>query len=180
MQVSGVRFMPARRTLVSWRILLSMHAMAFVAYLAAILISALLTPTLLAASTPCFLNMWLTTPFAEYPSSLPQGTPAVQQATDVTDSRVEMLQHQRTGSSARPVPAKGVVEGLPAHELVPLHARGDNNVLGQILKFHAHVDGGDSQVGKCCLRTHVMVSISVAEETNNLRTHCSSTLLNCL
>ena len=54
-----------------------MHAKACAAYLAAILISALLMPTLLAASTPCFLNLWLTSPFAEYPSSLPQGTPAM-------------------------------------------------------------------------------------------------------
>ena len=42
-----------------------------------VLISALLMPTLLAASAPCFLNLWLTSPLAEYPSSLPQGTPAV-------------------------------------------------------------------------------------------------------
>ena len=53
------------------------HAKACAAYLAAILISALLMPTLLTASTPCFLNLWLTSPFAEYSSSLPQGTPAV-------------------------------------------------------------------------------------------------------
>ena len=71
-----------------------MHAKACAAYLAAILISALLMPTLLAASTPCFLNLWLTSPFAEYPSTLPQGTPAMLQATDVSDSRVQMLQHQ--------------------------------------------------------------------------------------
>ena len=56
--------------------LFRMHAMGCIAYLAAILISALLMPTLFAASTPCFLNLWLTSPFAEYPSSLPQGTPA--------------------------------------------------------------------------------------------------------
>ena len=55
-------------------ILFRMQTMGCVAYLAAILISALLMPTLLAASTPCFLNLWLTFP---YPSSLPQGTPAV-------------------------------------------------------------------------------------------------------
>ena len=58
-------------------ILFRMHAMGCIAYLAAILISALLMPTLLAASTPCFLNLWLTSPLAEYPPSLPQGTPAV-------------------------------------------------------------------------------------------------------
>ena len=57
--------------------LFRMHATACAAYLATILISALLMPTLLAASTPCFLSLWLTSPFAEYPSSLPQGTPAV-------------------------------------------------------------------------------------------------------
>ena len=56
------------------------------------------------------------------------------------------------------------VEGLPAHGLVPLHARGCNNVLGQILKFDAPVEGGDSQVGKRCLRTDAMVSVPVAEE----------------
>ena len=66
------------KTLVSWgRPLFRTHARACAAYLAAILISALLMPTLLAASTPCFLNLWLTSPFAENPSSLPQGTPAV-------------------------------------------------------------------------------------------------------
>ena len=53
-----------------------MHTMACVAYLAAIWVSALLMPTLLAASTPCFPTLWLTSPFAEYPSNLPQGTPA--------------------------------------------------------------------------------------------------------
>ena len=56
------------------------------------------------------------------------------------------------------------VEGLPAHGLVPLHARGCNNVLGHILKFDAPVEGGDSQVGKRCLRTDAMVSVPVAEE----------------
>ena len=54
-----------------------MHAMGCVAYLATILISALLMPMLFAAFTPCFLKLWLTAPLAEYPSSLPQGTPAV-------------------------------------------------------------------------------------------------------
>ena len=56
------------------------------------------------------------------------------------------------------------VEGLPTHGLIPLHAGGSNNVLGQILKFDAPVEGGDSQVGKRCLRTDAMVSIPVAEE----------------
>ena len=56
------------------------------------------------------------------------------------------------------------VEGLPAHGLAPLHARGCNNVLGQILKFDAPVEGGDSQVGKRCLRTDAMVSVPVAEK----------------
>ena len=56
------------------------------------------------------------------------------------------------------------VEGLPAHGLVSLHARGCNNVLGQIPKFDAPVEGGDSQVGKRCLRTDAMVSVPVAEE----------------
>ena len=43
-----------------------MHAMACAAHLAAILISALLMPTLLAASTPCFLNLWLTSPLSTH------------------------------------------------------------------------------------------------------------------
>ena len=77
-QVCGVRLMPARQnTGQLGTTLFRMHAKACAAYLAAILISALLMPTLLAASTPCFLNLWLTSPFAEYPSSLPQGTPAM-------------------------------------------------------------------------------------------------------
>ena len=77
-QVCGVRLMPAmQNTGQLGTTLFKMHAKACAAYLAAILISALLMPTLLAASTPCFLNLWLTSPFAEYPSSLPQGTPAV-------------------------------------------------------------------------------------------------------
>ena len=59
---------------------------------------------------------------------------------------------------------KVYIEGLPAHGLVPLHARGGNEVLGQILKFDAPVEGGESQVGKRCLRTDAMVSIPVAEE----------------
>ena len=75
-QVCGVGLMPAKVSQLG-TILFRMHAMGCIAYLAAILISALLTPTLLAASTPCFLNLWLTSPLAEYPSSLPQGTPAV-------------------------------------------------------------------------------------------------------
>ena len=41
--------------------------MGCVAYLAAILIFAMLMPTLFAASAPRFLNLWLTSPFAEYP-----------------------------------------------------------------------------------------------------------------
>ena len=70
--------MPARHSTGQLRtFLFRMHARACVAYLAAILISALSMPTLFAASTPCFLNLWLTSPFAEYPSSLPQGTPAM-------------------------------------------------------------------------------------------------------
>ena len=56
------------------------------------------------------------------------------------------------------------VESLPTHGLVPLHARGGNNELGQILKCDAPVEGGDSQVGKRCLRTDAMVSVPVAEE----------------
>ena len=58
--------------------------------------------------------------------------------------------------------------------LVPLHARGCNNVFGQILKFDAPVEGGDSQVGKRCLRTGAMVSVPVAEEAYHLRTHCNA------
>ena len=77
-QVSGVRLMPAKAE--HWSaedntVQNAQHGLS--AYLAAILISALWMPTLLAASTPCFLNLWLTSPLAEYPSSLPQGTPAV-------------------------------------------------------------------------------------------------------
>ena len=60
--------------------------------------------------------------------------------------------------------SKVYVEGLHAHGLVPLHARGCNNVLGQTLKFDAPVEGGDRQVGKRCLRTDAMVSVPVAEE----------------
>ena len=56
------------------------------------------------------------------------------------------------------------VEGLPAHGLIPLHARGCNNVVGQFLKFNAPVEGSDSQVSKRCLRTDAMVSIPAAEE----------------
>ena len=58
------------------------------------------------------------------------------------------------------------VEGLPAHGLVPLHARGSNNVPGHILKFDAPVEGGDSQVSKRCLRTDAMVPVPVAEEAD--------------
>ena len=50
------------------------------------------------------------------------------------------------------------VESLPTLGLVPLHARGDNNECGQIFNFDAPVEGGDSQVGKRCLRTDAMVS----------------------
>ena len=56
------------------------------------------------------------------------------------------------------------VESLSTHGLIPLHARGSNNVLGQILKFDAPVEGGDSQVSKRCLRTDAMVPVPVAEE----------------
>ena len=56
------------------------------------------------------------------------------------------------------------VESLSTHGLVSLHARGSNNELGQILKFDATVEGGDSQVSKRCLRTDAMISIPVAEE----------------
>ena len=56
------------------------------------------------------------------------------------------------------------VASLPTHGLVPLHARGGNNELGQILRFEAPVEGRDSQVGKRCLRTDAMVSLPVAEE----------------
>ena len=53
-QVCGVRLMPARQnTGQLGTILIRMHSMTCVAYLAAILISALLMPTLLAASTTC-------------------------------------------------------------------------------------------------------------------------------
>ena len=77
-QVCGVRLMPAWHNTGQLGIMLfKVHSMARVAYLAAILISALLMPTIFAASTPCFLNLRLTSPFVEYPSSLPQGTPAV-------------------------------------------------------------------------------------------------------
>ena len=58
-------------------ILFRVHSMTCAAYLAVILISALLMPTLLAASTSCFFILWPTSHFAEYPSSLPQGTLAV-------------------------------------------------------------------------------------------------------
>ena len=55
-------------------------------------------------------------------------------------------------------------ESLPTHGLVPLHARGGNSVLGQILKFDAPVEGGDSQTGKRCLRGDARVSVPVAKE----------------
>ena len=56
-QVCGVRLMPARQnTGQQGTMLFRMHAMGCVAYLAAILISALLMPTLFAASTPCFFE----------------------------------------------------------------------------------------------------------------------------
>ena len=57
------------------------------------------------------------------------------------------------------------IECLPTHGLVPLHARGSDYVLCQILKLDAPVEGGDSQVCKCRLRTDAMVSVPVAVET---------------
>ena len=125
--------------------LFRLHAKACAAYLAAILISALLMPTLLAACTPCFLNLWLTSPFADKP-----------QMSVTAASKGCSIKHRLT-SKFKSMP-KVNVEGLPAHGLVPLHARGCNNKVGQILKFDAPVEGGDSQVAKRRLRTDAMVS----------------------
>ena len=57
------------------------------------------------------------------------------------------------------------IECLPTHGLLPLHARGSDYVLRQILELDAPAEGGDSQVCKCRLRTDAMVSVPVAEET---------------
>ena len=84
---------------------------------------------------------------------------------------IDGLAHQRDESLA-----KVYIEGLPAQGLVSLHARGGNNNFGQTLKFDAPVEAGDSQVGKCCLRTDAMVSVPVAEEAYQLETHCSTLL----
>ena len=75
-----------------------------------------------------------------------------------------MLQHHHWLTSEIKSLPKVYVEGPPTHGLIPLHARGGNNELGQILKFDAPVEGGDGQVGKRCLRTDAMVSVPVAEE----------------
>ena len=77
-------------------------------------------------------------------------------------SRCCSIKHQLT-SKCESLP-KVHVNGLPAHGLVPLHAKGCNDVLGQILRFDAPVEGGNSQVGKHCLRTDAMDSVPVAEE----------------
>ena len=128
--------------------------------------SDLLMPTLLAASTPCFLHLWLTSPVVEYTFK-----PATGHACSLVKShrchrqlcpKAAASMHWLTSNLKR-LP-KVNVEGLPTHGLIPLHARSGNNVLGQILKFDALVEGGDSQVGKRCLRTDVMVSVPVAEE----------------
>ena len=63
-KICGIRLVSARHDACQLGTIgFSSHTMACRPHLAAILISALLMPTLLAASTPCFLNLWLTSPF---------------------------------------------------------------------------------------------------------------------
>ena len=53
--------------------------MAHVAHLAVIVIRDRGTPTALACSNPCFLNLTATSPLAGQASSFPAGTPAVRE-----------------------------------------------------------------------------------------------------